>query len=338
MNRKLLCRYIAIVIILCYILINKFTIAKGGSLLNFNSKVSTKSSPSSYTLKSLSTYDTDFYNPNKFSILFIKSGSGTGIIDHSSFHFFGSTIICLNENERLTLTKSLNVEGKILTFEPSAIRDYFTFDNISTFEHYFTPSDINMAINLSVFYQRDKDYFGYIQTPEITMKQLNKLVEQLSMCTSSVSVSTILNDIMAVIKRLVQHSLSVSKLIITETNFEVKDVLLYLHNNCSQKITIPKLSKHFHVNRTTLSDRFFEATGETIITYLNKYRINLAAIMLRESNQSISSIAEEVGFNDTAYFAKLFKKYMFHTPSEYRQRYVSLCSIEKIKIQDKKGH
>ncbi len=298
--------------------------------MSFYSKVSTKSAPSSYTLRSINTYDTDFYNPDKLSILFIKSGSGTGIIDHSSFHFFGPTIICLNQNERLMLTKSLNIDGQILVFEPTTIREYFTFDNISTFDHYFTPADINVAINLSIFYQRHKDYFGYIQAPEITMKQLNKLIAQLSICKSSECVSTILSDIMAVIKRLVQHSLSVSKLIITETTFEVKDVLLYLHNNCSQKITIPKLSKHFHVNRTTLSDRFFEATGETIITYLNKYRINLAAIMLRESNQSISSIAEEVGFNDTAYFAKLFKKYMFHTPSGYRQRYVSLCSIQKM--------
>lgn len=298
--------------------------------MSFYSKVSTKSAPSSYTLKSINSYDTGFYNPDKLSIVFIKSGSGTGMIDHSSFQFFGPTIICLNQNERLTFTKSLNIDGQILIFEPTTIREYFTFENISTFDHHFTPSDINIAINLSIFYQRHKDYLGYIQTPEITMKHLNKLIEQLPICNSSDSVSTILSDIIAVIKRLVQHSLSVSKLIITETSFEVKDVLLYLHNNCNQKITIPKLSKHFHVNRTTLSDRFFEATGETIIAYLNKYRINLAAIMLRESNKSISSIAEEVGFNDTAYFAKLFKKYMFHTPSGYRQRYVSLCSIQKI--------
>ena len=49
--------------------------------------------------------------------------------------------------------------------------------------------------------------------------------------------------------------------------------------------------------------------------------------MLRETNHSISVIAEEVGFNDTAYFAKLFKKYMLHTPSGYRQHYFSLCQV-----------
>ena len=125
-----------------------------------------------------------------------------------------------------------------------------------------------------------------------------------------------------------------SESLITETSFEVKDVLLYLHNNYKQKITIPDLSRHFHVNRTTLSDRFYEATGETIITYLNKHRINLSAIFLRESTLSISDIADEVGFNDTAYFAKLFRKYMHHTPSGYRQRYYALSQLHKV---DEKG-
>ncbi len=148
-------------------------------------------------------------------------------------------------------------------------------------------------------------------------------------CTPN-TISSILIEMLMPLKELQDKNLSVADVIISDTSFEVKDVIMYIHNNCKQKITIPRLSKEFHVNRTTLSDKFYEATGETIITYLNKYRINLAAIMLRESPTSISTIAEEVGFNDTAYFAKLFKKYMFHTPSGYRARYMSLCQVNKL--------
>lgn len=298
--------------------------------MSLYSKVSPTSTPSSYTLIPLNTYSTDFCYPNKFSIIFIKSGSGTGIINNSSFDFSGPSIICLNRSERLLLSKAHIKEGHILTFEPSTIKSYFNFDNVSQFDHYFTPTDIQIAINLSIFFQRFLHYCGYVPASELSMKQLYKLIDQLSIRNMSVdSSSIIICEIISIIKRLVQNNISITNTIITETTFEIKDVLLYLHDNCKQKITIPKLSKQFHVNRTTLSDRFFEATGETIITYLNKYRINLAAIMLRESNQSISVIAEEVGFNDTAYFAKLFKKYMLHTPSGYRQRYMSLCNVDK---------
>lgn len=296
--------------------------------MNFYSKISPKPTPSLYTLQPINIYATEFFYPNRLSIILIENGSGSGKINDTSFTFMGPSVICLNRSEHLILNNSNNLKGYVLTFTPNIIKDYFTFENIQSFDHCFTPEDIKIAINFSIFYQRFSSYIGHVAVSEPTIKQLYKLLNQLTNCNDSMyTIADILCDILAPIKRLVQTNMSVSNVIIAETSFEVKDVLIYLHNNCNQKITIPKLSKQFHVNRTTLSDRFFEATGETIITYLNKYRINLAAIMLRESNYSISNIAEKVGFNDTAYFAKLFKKYMFHTPSGYRQHYVSLCQL-----------
>ena len=294
------------------------------------SDVPPHTAPSTFSLHSIHTSDNQFSYPNQLSIIFIESGFGSAKINDIHFDFVGPTIICLNELECLTLNKSKHISGKILSFAPSAIREYFNFNNLRSLDHSFTPHDIGLVIYLSIFFQRFPNYFGYVPTSEPLIKQLSKLLTDLlnySKCCSSVS--KILVEILIPIKRLVQSNLLLENVIITETTFEVKDVLMYLHNNCNQKITIPKLSKQFHVNRTTLSDRFFEATGETIITYLNKYRINLAAIMLRESNYSVSNIAEQVGFNDTAYFAKLFKKYMLHTPSGYRQHYVSLCQAHK---------
>lgn len=286
--------------------------------------------PFTFSSHCLNDGNSQFSFPNQLSIIFIESGFGSAKINDRIFEFTGPSIICLNELECLTLSKSKHLSGSILSFAPNALREYFNFNNIRNLDHSFTPNDIGLVIYLSIFFQRFPNYFGYIPTSEPLMKQLNKLLTDLLSYNNSLDcVSNILIEILSPIKRLVQSNLSLENVIITETAFEVKDVLMYLHNNCKSKITIPKLSKQFHVNRTTLSDRFFEATGETIITYLNKYRINLAAIMLRESNYSISNIAEEVGFNDTAYFAKLFKKYMLHTPSSYRQHYVSLCQAHK---------
>lgn len=286
--------------------------------------------PFTFSSHCLNDGNSQFSFPNQLAIIFIESGFGSAKINDKLFDFTGPSIICLNELESLSLSKSKHLSGNILSFAPNAIREYFDFNNIRNLDHSFTPNDIGLVIYLSIFFQRFPNYFGYIPASEPLMKQLNKLLADLVNYNNSLNcVSNILIEILSPIKRLVQSHLSLENVIITETAFEVKDVLMYLHNNCKSKITIPKLSKQFHVNRTTLSDRFFEATGETIITYLNKYRINLAAIMLRESNYSISNIAEEVGFNDTAYFAKLFKKYMLHTPSSYRQHYVSLCQAHK---------
>lgn len=298
-----------------------------------------KPTPSAFSLHSINPYDSQFSFPDHLSIIFIDSGSATAKINDIQFDFIGPSIICLNELESLSLVENNNILGNILSFTPSTIKEYFNFENVRHLDHSFTPNDIGLAIYLSVFFQRFPNYFGYVPTSEPLMKHFNKLLVELLRYNEPFNcVSNIIIQILTPIKTLVQSSMSLSNIIIAETTFEVKDVLIYLHNNCKQKITIPKLSKQFHVNRTTLSDRFFEATGETIITYLNKYRINLAAIMLRESNFSISSIAEEVGFNDTAYFAKLFKKYMLHTPSSYREHYVSLCNVDKADVSNETSH
>lgn len=298
--------------------------------MKFNNDIATKSTSSTIALEALTPYNTTFFDPNKLTMVFLESGKSTLMIGNDIVSTSTPGIVFLNETEKLTITHSTNLQGKVLSFNPADLQENFTFENIRTFDHSFTPNDIYIVLLLSVFFQRFSYYNGYIPISEPSLKQLSKLLDELSHHIAfGYPASPTIIEILKYTKRLVQTNMSLSNVIITETIFEIKDVLLYLHNNCKQKITIPILSKHFHINRTTLSDRFYEATGETIITYLNKYRINLAAIMLRETNNSISSIAEEVGFNDTAYFAKLFKKYMLHTPSGYRQHYFSLCQVHK---------
>lgn len=53
--------------------------------------------------------------------------------------------------------------------------------------------------------------------------------------------------------------------------------------------------------------------------YLNKFRVEKAARYLKESDYTITEIALKVGFEDSNYFSKIFKKYMGKTPREYKQ-------------------
>ena len=268
---------------------------------------------------------------NRLSVVIIEKGIGSVLINEQVVSITSPMIICLNETERLHFTSASNLIGKVVSFHPNAIKDYFTLENIRTLDHSFSVEDIRYIMSLSIFFKRSKNYTGHLSTSEPVLKHLNKLLETISATAEQpVLLSLRLSEFLTYIERLVKTYSILSESLIAETSFEVKDVLLYLHNNYKQKITIPDLSRYFHVNRTTLSDRFFEATGETIITYLNKHRINLSAILLRESTLSISDIADEVGFNDTAYFAKLFRKYMHHTPSGYRQRYYALSQLHKV--------
>ena len=261
---------------------------------------------------------------DKLSIVLIEKGMGQVHINGHILSINTPTIICLNETERMDIQKNCTIAGKVIAFSPSAIKSYFNFENIRTLDHSFTTDDIQHTMMLSIFFNRYTNYSGYITTSKPIMAYLNDLVDNMTPIPSQIEViSNKLCELLSNVSKLITTYSVLSETLIADTSFEVKDIIIYLHNHYKNKITIPDLSKIFHVNRTTLSDRFYEATGETIITYLNKHRINISAILLRESQLTISEISEQVGFNDTAYFAKLFKKYMHHTPSGYRQRYYS---------------
>ncbi len=303
--------------------------------MGFLDSISPNHISSNFNIKSLNINTHLLGCCNRLSVVIIEKGIGSVLINEQVISIASPMIICLNETERLHFTSASNLMGKVISFHPSVIKDYFTLENIRTLDHSFSVEDIRYIMSLSIFFRRSKNYAGHLSTSEPVLKHLNKLLETiLGVAEQPLLLSLRLSELLTYIEHLVKTYSILSESLIAETSFEVKDVLLYLHNNYKQKITIPDLSRHFHVNRTTLSDRFYEATGETIITYLNKHRINLSAILLRESTLSISDIADEVGFNDTAYFAKLFRKYMHHTPSGYRQRYYALSQLHKV---DEKG-
>jgi AraC family L-rhamnose operon regulatory protein RhaS len=94
-----------------------------------------------------------------------------------------------------------------------------------------------------------------------------------------------------------------------------------LHTNYQNKITIEDLTQTFHINRTTLSEKFRASTGMSIKDYLIKLRIKLSAVMLRDTLLPISEIMTRVGFNEAHHFSRMFKRHMDCLPSDYRKEF-----------------
>ncbi|HMB00004.1 MAG TPA: AraC family transcriptional regulator [Spirochaetota bacterium] len=70
----------------------------------------------------------------------------------------------------------------------------------------------------------------------------------------------------------------------------------------------------FHFSR--IFKRYFK---QNFNDYLRQRKIMYAMTLLTESNHSVSEIAKMSGFNDTAYFSKIFKKYIHQTPRNFRK-------------------
>lgn len=67
---------------------------------------------------------------------------------------------------------------------------------------------------------------------------------------------------------------------------------------------------------------FKEVTGQTIKEYQSTLRLRKAEQLLKETNKSITEIAQLTGFSDVFYFSKIFHRKKGCPPGEYRKTYI----------------
>ena len=114
------------------------------------------------------------------------------------------------------------------------------------------------------------------------------------------------------------NSISVSKYDIKYFK-EVKDTIVYIQNNYNKKITLEELAKETYIDKFSLSKKFKEFTGITVVTYINNYRSKQALLMIQKGEQ-IGDAARICGFNNISFFTKTFKKYSGNLPSFYKKK------------------
>lgn len=94
----------------------------------------------------------------------------------------------------------------------------------------------------------------------------------------------------------------------------------YIRDNYKSKLSIELISHHVHLNPSYCATLFKEETGETIGSFIKKYRLELAKDELERGN-TVKVAAESVGFSDQYNFSKWFSKNVGVSPSEYRAKY-----------------
>ena len=80
------------------------------------------------------------------------------------------------------------------------------------------------------------------------------------------------------------------------------------------------MAQKFYFSRGYFSSFFKKYTGKTFKTYLTEVRILHAESMLKDTDNSISQIAQDTGFNDERRLIETFKKYYHITPGNFRKK------------------
>ena len=87
-----------------------------------------------------------------------------------------------------------------------------------------------------------------------------------------------------------------------------QQVIDFFEEHYGEAISLQRLAKEFHTSPSSLNRQFKKETYLTPIEYLIKLRIRKARHMLRFTNDTIADIAEQCGYENTAYFSNAFKK------------------------------
>ena len=101
----------------------------------------------------------------------------------------------------------------------------------------------------------------------------------------------------------------------------VENAIKYVEANIGRcDLSVEELSRGLGMSRVHLYKKLLQITGKTPIEFIRVIRLKRAAQMLRESQQNVSEIAYQLGFNNPKYFSKYFKDEFGVLPSVYQER------------------
>lgn len=147
------------------------------------------------------------------------------------------------------------------------------------------------------------------------MREKSNLIRQLTECSSFAQIEA---EIYGFLKLVCDYMQQKKK----SHNHALKDELVaYIDGHLDDAgINLSVLSAAFNITASYLSKFFKEQTGENLLEYLNKRRVEKAKQLLVATEDTISDITEQCGFTNSNTFIRVFKKCEGITPGQYRQK------------------
>lgn len=106
---------------------------------------------------------------------------------------------------------------------------------------------------------------------------------------------------------------------LTGNNKELAKITSYISSHYTDINGLDELSRELFISKGYLCSFFKAHTGETLIHYINSLKIQHACVLLSDTDKPMGTIAEECGFESTAYFNRVFKNYVRLTPGAFRR-------------------
>jgi AraC-like DNA-binding protein len=95
--------------------------------------------------------------------------------------------------------------------------------------------------------------------------------------------------------------------------------MTYIHSHYAEPISLSNIAAFAGLSERHLNRSFRQEMGVTAISYLNRYRVRQARTLLQVGEMTITQVAGAVGFSDSNYFARVFRREVGVSPRAYQR-------------------
>ncbi|MEM9366091.1 MAG: helix-turn-helix domain-containing protein [Planctomycetota bacterium] len=106
----------------------------------------------------------------------------------------------------------------------------------------------------------------------------------------------------------------------SESLLRIGESISHIQRNYAQPICLDDLVEISGMSRRNFIRSFESAMGTSPINYLIRLRIENACRLMRDTDRRITDVAFDVGFTDSNYFSRQFRRLMGRSPREYRRQ------------------
>lgn len=262
--------------------------------------------------------------------------------DHDDLNVLVSKFF-LSGNQRVISPGIENVDTEYS--ETSGHNYLFYLPDIEETEQFFTGTPLQIVrINIDLAFLK-----SFVKDLDLIPKKIQPLIERDLAPLFHTPVGKVTPMMRTIIKQMWEHpyqgaiarmylegkvlellALQLSQLLKLEQNQPIppklnpKDIdRLYqakniLQQNYLQPPSVIELAQQVELNRIKLQQGFRQVFQNTPFGYLQSYRLDLARIMLQESELTVSTVAISVGYSNVSYFSRTFKQKFGITPGQSR--------------------
>jgi AraC-like DNA-binding protein len=244
------------------------------------------------------------YHP-EYELTYIVRGSGYRIVGNSHEHFSAGDLVLLGSNLPHTWWGKQEdgspSEAIVIQFSNAFIEPFLQLQESQSIKELLTKASRGL--------RWDNDQMLFHSIEELgDQTEFNRILSLLSILQtlSQIESSQLASD-------------SYQNVLSKKFESRINKVCSYLQLHFSESISLKQVADLVYMSESNFCKFFKKATSTTFSDYLNDLRINEACHLLLSTEDNISKIAHDSGFESLSYFNRVFLRKKHLTPSEFRK-------------------